>query len=895
MALPPVFVEFIGSAGKLYATTAAVRKEIASVNGSGMAAGMEKGKAAATSASLAVVGAAGLFTIASLKMATTFQSNMEVLHTAAGYTQASLKALGDGVLQIAQETGTPTTQLTDGLYTIAKAGFSAKDALQVESAAAQGAADEHADLGTVTQALTSVMRSYHMTAGQSVQAMDMMKTAAGESKTNLQDFAGSMAAVVPIASSLGIKFDEVGGAIGVMTSHGESAQQSTDNLANVFRNFAKPSNVAITMMQQLGISAVDVQKSLSTRGLAGTYQYLTSVIAAHTKGGLVNVGTMKMSAAASKDLQQMMSGMGSELRGLSQGYLDGSVDAKTYTGKIKTMDGVSYAQGTQFKALANTVMGFSQQARNGTSTAITTTDAMSRMTGGATGLKVALMLTGQNMPALIDKTKKIADASKHAGKQVDGFSDYSNTLGAKVAMLHETINTWMIQLGTKLIPIITTVVSWLIKHKDVVKDVAIAIGIMAAGWLILNGIMGGSPLMLIVKGLALLTAGFIYAYNHSKTFRDIVQKIGDVFNWLWKNVLVPVGKFIGSVIVAEIKGIIAYFKFWWQVIKDIGAAAVWLWKNVLEPVGKFIGGAFMATFKAVGDFFSGAFKMAVQAAINVFKFFQQIPADIQRLWGALVGWFKGLWRDITGALVGAATWLQQIGSDIIHGMWNGITTAWTTVTTWLGNIGQAIIGFFTGAVSWLLKAGSDILGGLWQGITNVWNGMVTWFGNLPGVVGNFFANAAQWLLNAGENLLKGLWQGIENGLSWLWQQIQGLAGSIVSAFESALGIHSPSRVMAESVGKFIPMGIAQGMLAHAYHVQNAANSIASGINGMSFGSPAFGGMGSGGGGGGQVVNLAVTVQGTVTSENDLMQTIKTQMLQQGARIGASKTFQPFRR
>ena len=59
--------------------------------------------------------------------------------------------------------------------------------------------------------------------------------------------------------------------------------------------------------------------------------------------------------------------------------------------------------------------------------------------------------------------------------------------------------------------------------------------------------------------------------------------------------------------------------------------------------------------------------------------------------------------------------------------------------------------------------------------------------------------------------MKGLWEGIKNTKDWLVEKIKGLGGVVTKAVKDALGIHSPSRVMRDEVGKFIPEGIAVGI------------------------------------------------------------------------------------
>src|SRR5690242_1869361 len=70
-------------------------------------------------AAIAAVGAVG---IASTVMAGNFQAGLTSLVTGAGESQKNLQMVSDGILQMANDTGTSTKQLIAGLYMIESGG-----------------------------------------------------------------------------------------------------------------------------------------------------------------------------------------------------------------------------------------------------------------------------------------------------------------------------------------------------------------------------------------------------------------------------------------------------------------------------------------------------------------------------------------------------------------------------------------------------------------------------------------------------------------------------------------------------------------------------------------------------------------------------------------------------
>lgn len=68
------------------------------------------------------------------------------------------------------------------------------------------------------------------------------------------------------------------------------------------------------------------------------------------------------------------------------------------------------------------------------------------------------------------------------------------------------------------------------------------------------------------------------------------------------------------------------------------------------------------------------------------------------------------------------------------------------------------------------------------------------------------------MTSIGANIVSGLWNGITNMGSWLKDKISGFAGGIISGFKESFGIESPSKVMRDSVGRYIAEGLGVGFM-----------------------------------------------------------------------------------
>lgn len=81
------------------------------------------------------------------------------------------------------------------------------------------------------------------------------------------------------------------------------------------------------------------------------------------------------------------------------------------------------------------------------------------------------------------------------------------------------------------------------------------------------------------------------------------------------------------------------------------------------------------------------------------------------------------------------------------------------------------------------------------------------------------------MLEIGGNIVEGIWNGISNKFDWLTGKIQSFTDNVTSKLKNFFGIHSPSRVMRDEVGKFLALGIAEGITRNEDTVVKAAEHL----------------------------------------------------------------------
>ncbi|HEY3718367.1 MAG TPA: phage tail tape measure protein [Jatrophihabitantaceae bacterium] len=752
--LPPLIQEMRARYGSVYAENAKVEASNAK-----MAAGAETstGRAGRAFNKTAAVGKAAFLGIAtgavavgyeSVKMASKFQSSMTLLQTAGGESAANMKTVSNGVLSLASATGTSTDQLAEGMYTIEKAGIRGADGLKVLRAAAEGAKAENVDLGTATNALTSIMMSYHMSATQATSAENMLIAGAGMAKTSMQSYAGSLASVLPVASAAGISFAQVGGAIATLTQHGTSAEEATQELANTIRSLQAPNQVAMKAMQQLGLNVTDVSKNLGKRGLTGTIDLVTNAIKAKMgPSGLVVVDTFKKSQAAAADAQTELSKMPTSLQQIAKGYLDGTVTQTKWRSELKGMSVEQRQLAQQFAGTVNQSRGFNDLLKSGSPAAQTFAGQLNKVMGGATGMNTALMLGGENMTYFKKATAEVGAAGQKTGKDVSSWAQTQKNLSVQLAQAKQAIEVISIRIGTWLIPKVSAAlkigaswITWLGKHKTVALALAGVIGgalvLAITAWIAKMAIAGATSVINFVKMIALgqkfaATQEASFSRGAAAAIRWVAIQTASLAKALVK------GAIWAATSIAEAVSVAAA-----NIASAASTAAAWVAANAVMLLA---GGAILLLLAAL------AF-----GAYELFKHWSTVWNGIKRIVGDVVGFVKNHLTLILTFLLGPLG--TAIGVIVKH--WTGFTQGIAAATKWVWSVIKPVFDAIVKVGLWMLRA--DILAletvwrAVWGAVTATARG--TWAVLRP--IFSAIVTAGLWLIRREVTILRDTWRAI---------------------------------------------------------------------------------------------------------------------------------------
>lgn len=391
-----------------------------------------------------------------------------------------------------------------------------------------------------------------------------------------------------------------------------------------------------------------------------------------------------------------------------------------------------------------------------------------------------------------------AKATSEGGKFANGQELISQTASGSLNRLKKTFDETLGVLTETLMPTITRILNGVtnvlkkIQELDPqTKNLITTIGVVA--------VVLGPALILIGKVissigtiLALLPKIMMVMTNLFGVVKVVVAGIGGLLKGLFSLIMAHPVIAVATVIIGAL--ILLYNKCEW-------------FRNIVNNIVKAIWN-FFANF---GENMKILFTQTIPNIIGqMIQFFQTLPYRIGYIIGQVLGHLVKFGID-------ALKWCIENVPKII----NGIITFFTSLPGNLWNI----------LLSALSKVG-DFLSNMWNTITS----------RLPGIVQSivdWFNSIDLW--EVGWNIIEGLWNGISNAKDWLWSKIKGFAQGILNGFKDSLGIHSPSKLFEDVIGKNIALGVGEGF---DENIGNITKDMVGQINGITSDINVAGGAGT---------------------------------------------------
>src|SRR5210317_312970 len=266
MANNELRVKLLGDASKLNATLKTASGRLKSFGKSTTAIG----KSLQTRLALPLALAGG----AAIKMAADFDKSMTKIKSLVGIAGDEVDRMGESAKVMAKEFGVSSAKAAEALFFITSAGLRGDDAVQTLEASLKASAVGLGEVATIADLATSAMNAYGSDVLGASQATDILTAAVREGKLEASELAGAMGAVLPVASNMGVSFNEVGAAFAAMSRTGTDARVGATQLTAILAGLLKPTQQAEDALNEMGLSSAGLKQQIKDEGLLETLNTL---------------------------------------------------------------------------------------------------------------------------------------------------------------------------------------------------------------------------------------------------------------------------------------------------------------------------------------------------------------------------------------------------------------------------------------------------------------------------------------------------------------------------------------------------------------------------------------------------------------------------------------------
>jgi tape measure domain-containing protein len=400
-----------------------------------------------------------------------------------------------------------------------------------------------------------------------------------------------------------------------------------------------------------------------------------------------------------------------------------------------------------------------------------------------------------------------------------------------------------------------------------------------------NAVIAANPIGAIVVGVAAFVAALVWFCTQTEVGRKVWASFTSFLSSAWQSVVsfvTSLGQNIANFFTQTIPNAIQSVIQWFQqlpsaigtalsnLITSIGTWAVSFGQSALQAGQQFVSNianfltnlpATIAYWLAYGITFvvlwaaqlgSQAISAGQQFLANLGTFFVQLPGNI--------------WNWLTSTVASVASWAAQMGANALSAGSRFLSNVGTFISQLPANVGSWLSGAVSAAASFVgrmasnaVNAGSRFLSSIGSYISQVPGRIGAGLSGAISAVGSFASSMASGALRAGQQFLSnlvntlasipgrmvsigsqivhGIISGITGSIGKVGSAILGGVKDAISGVKNFLGIHSPSRLFRDQIGRNIGLGLAQGISNSQAAVMSSMNGMASDIASTRFTTP----------------------------------------------------------
>lgn len=200
----------------------------------------------------------------------------------------------------------------------------------------------------------------------------------------------------------------------------------------------------------------------------------------------------------------------------------------------------------------------------------------------------------------------------------------------------------------------------------------------------------------------------------------------------------------------------------------------------------------------------------VEALPAIIEATQSIIGAVAETLPQIISAVSGLIPQIAGTLLSSLPQFVGAGVSIILSLIQGLSSSLPSLIAMLPTVITDIITTLASSFPQIVETGAELIVNLGVGLIKAIPQLVA---NLPTIIAAIVKGLGEGigsLFTVGVDLVEGLWNGINSVKDWILGKIRSFGSSIVSGIKSFFGIHSPSTLFRDQIGKNLALGLEVG-------------------------------------------------------------------------------------
>ncbi|MGO4864781.1 phage tail tape measure protein [Ligilactobacillus ruminis] len=819
--------------------------------------------------------------IKSVKSFGDFQQSLNQAAVIAGGTSKDISGLADVANRMGAELPLSAQDAAAAMVAMARDGASIGTIKKEFPAIAQASTAAGADLQTTASVVQQAMNIWGKSLKSPQQAAGILVQVANQSNASIESMQQALADIGPTASAAGYSMQDTANAIGLLTNTGMSAAQASQNLNHAIVLMQSPTKKSQGYMDELGLSFRDAEGNMkpipqiaselnsafdraakSTKGF-GKEQQDAALKAMFGQDGMRVMRTLMKSVAdetdntttswnaSSKAISKFAGTTGTATKNLSS---QANEMQKNLGSKIEQLGG-------NWESLSNKAMeakgGFNSSLldmMNSTLEWASSSDgSIAKVTRGFIGLSPVIGPATTALGGFITNAGKIMGVT---GGIVSGLGNAGKVIRV-FAMAGGDISkvTQALTVLSKESKIAKIALNGLKAGSSVFSFLVTATSKVGQAFSALTSIMMANPFIAIAAVIAVVVAALVLFFTKTKLGQQLWQSFTQFLSSAWQG-LVSIAQSVWSTIasafttvVGVIKGvwsgITGFFSALWQGIVSI-ATTVWnVIKTVIQTAMTVISTVIQTVMTVIQTIWSAIWNVIVtvaqaiwnvivtviSTAINVIaEIIRAITQAIQGNWSAVWNTIKGIaqtvWNAIKSVVTSVINAIKSVITSVMNAIRSVMTSVWNGIKSVTSSVWSGIRSVVTSVINSIRSTVSSIMNSIKSVFSSGWNTVKSVTSSGIHGAANVVRSVAGSMASAGSNFVMGFVRGITGAIGSAVQAAANMAKRALRAAKSALGIHSPSRVMRDEVGYYVTEGMAVGILGNIRSVSQAMDKVA---------------------------------------------------------------------